>query len=63
MTVYELMQELVTCDANALVHFKVDIDADVISDLADNGESLKNDYLHFEEIYNDDTDVDIRLFY
>lgn len=52
MTVYELIQQLATCQADALVHFRVD-----------NGESLKNEFLHFEEVYEDCTDVDIRLFY
>lgn len=63
MTVWELIQQLADCQADAQVHFKVDIDADTISELADDGAELKNEPMQIEEVYDDGSDVDIRLFY
>lgn len=63
MTVWELIQQLANCQADALVHFRVDIDADVISELADDGAHLKNEPMQFEEVNDDGSDVDIKLFY
>ena len=53
MTVYQLIQALSVCDADAEVHFCIDID----------GDSNNYDYVSFDEIYDADTDVDIRLTY
>lgn len=64
MTIHELIKDLAKCeDFNAQVHFSVNIDKDIIKELADEGQGLDNEWLIFEEIYDDGTDVDIKLNY
>ena len=64
MTAWELMQKLMENDnPNAIVHFKVDMDADTISELAEDGAGLTAEPFSVSDIYFDDSDIDINLYY
>lgn len=64
MTAWELMQKLMENDnPNAIVHFKVNIEADTISELAEEHSCLYAEPFSVSDIYLDDSDIDINLEY
>ena len=63
MTVYEMIQSLCQCEPDAQVHFRLDVDAETIQELAEDNRGLFKEYLSCEEIYDGDSDVNINLTY
>lgn len=63
MTVWEIIKQLAECEPSAIVHFRANIDAETIKELAEGGERLINEPFYLQEINNDDTDVDFVLEY
>lgn len=63
MIVWELLRQLAECNPNAVIHFKLNMTGDTIQELAEGGEWLENEPLSFDELYDDDTDVDINFSY
>ena len=61
MTVWNLIQELGQCEADAVVHFKLDMDKETIQVLAEEDANLFREPLSLDEILDDGTDVDINL--
>ena len=63
ITVYQLIQQLVKCNPETVVNFKVDISATDLAELAECVAVFVEEPVEFYGMYADDQRVDINLSY